>query len=118
MPRKTGIVKDFETDPVGNDYSLLVAEIIQLVKSARQTAVQATRTLMTSTYWHIGRRIVQFEEKKKVRAAECEEFLSRLATDLARHLGRDFGLSRVSDLKQFYLTWTPPKTLEGMIELP
>jgi hypothetical protein len=48
---------------------------------------------MTATYWEIGRRILEFEQGGKKRAAYGEELLDKLATDLTARFGRGFSVT-------------------------
>jgi hypothetical protein len=38
-------------------------EIVELLHAARAASVRSINALMTATYWEIGRRIVEFEQK-------------------------------------------------------
>jgi hypothetical protein len=40
-------------------YGTLHSGIVELLESARRLAVRSVNTLMTATYWEIGRRIVE-----------------------------------------------------------
>jgi hypothetical protein len=42
--------------------------IVELLNAARQAAARNVNALMTASYWEIGRRIVQAEQKGKRRA--------------------------------------------------
>jgi len=42
-------------------YDSIVAELIDLVESARRVSARPVNAVMTATYWEIGRRIVEFE---------------------------------------------------------
>jgi hypothetical protein len=46
---------------------------------------------MTATYWEIGRRIVEFEQRGVERAEYGKELVKQLAGDLTRQFGRGFG---------------------------
>jgi hypothetical protein len=57
---------------VSEDYAGLHREIVALLDAARQAAARSVNSLMTATYWEIGRRIVEFEQGGKQRAAYGE----------------------------------------------
>jgi hypothetical protein len=46
---------------------------------------------MTATYWEIGRRIVQYDQKGEARADYDQQLVEQLANDLSRQFGRGFG---------------------------
>lgn len=43
-------------------YSALLTDISGLLEQARRTTVYAINNILTTTYWEIGRRIVEFEQ--------------------------------------------------------
>ena len=49
-------------------YAEIRSGIIELVSSARVVAARSVNALMTASYWEIGRRIVEAEQKGKRRA--------------------------------------------------
>jgi hypothetical protein len=42
--------------------------VVELLETARRTTARAVNSIMTATYWEIGRRIVEFEQKGEKRA--------------------------------------------------
>ena len=91
-------------------YDGLVSDLVELLASARSAAARAVNTVMTATYWQIGRRIVEHEQSGKKRAGYGEELLARLAEDLTRRLGRGFSKRNLEQMRLFYLTWRIPQT--------
>jgi hypothetical protein len=45
------------------EYETLLLDVSRLLEQARQSAGRAVNSVMTATYWHIGRRIVEQEQK-------------------------------------------------------
>jgi DUF1016 N-terminal domain len=64
------------------EYGGLIGGIAELLEAARRTAARTINALMTATYWEIGRRIVEFEQKGAARAGYGEQILSKLSHDL------------------------------------
>jgi predicted nuclease of restriction endonuclease-like (RecB) superfamily len=62
---------------------------------------------MTATYWEVGRRIVEFEQRGKSRAAYGEELLKRLSTDLGGRFGKGFSRSNLQTMRLFFLALPP-----------
>ena len=79
--------------------------IAELLEAARRTAARTVNTLMTATYWEIGRRIVEFEQGGEKRAEYGEALLQRLAQDLNAKFGRGFSYPNVNKFRQFYLAF-------------
>jgi predicted nuclease of restriction endonuclease-like (RecB) superfamily len=86
-------------------YDSIVSEVIVLVESARRVSVRSVNSIMTATYWEIGRRIVQSEQRGKRRADYGEALLQNLAFDLTAKFGRGFGLANLKNIRKFFLTW-------------
>ena len=61
------------------EYDDMLTGVVDLLESARRTAARSVNTLMTATYWEIGRRIVEHEQAGETRAEYGEEVLKRLA---------------------------------------
>src|SRR4030095_578094 len=55
--------------PSQGDYGSVHDDIVALLEAARRAAARSVNALMTATYWEIGRRIVEFEQGGKERAA-------------------------------------------------
>jgi predicted nuclease of restriction endonuclease-like (RecB) superfamily len=91
-------------------YETLHSGIVELLESARHLAARSVNTLMTATYWEIGRRIVEAEQGGKERAEYGEKLIARLAEDLTARFGRGFGAVNLSQMRRFYQTW-PPETI-------
>ena len=70
------------------EYETLLSEVSRLLEQARQSAGRAVNAVMTATYWQIGRRIVEQEQKGSTRASYGEELVAKLARDLTARFGR------------------------------
>ena len=68
-------------------YDGLLGEVVVLLESARRTAARAVNAVMTATYWEIGRRIVEVEQRGSTRAEYGDVLIKRLAADLTARFG-------------------------------
>ncbi|NJL29983.1 MAG: DUF1016 domain-containing protein [Thermoanaerobaculia bacterium] len=93
-------------------YRDLVGGIAGVVEAARQTSARTVNAIMTATYWEIGRRIVEYEQKGKARAGYGEGVIERLAVDLTHRYGRGFGVVNLSQMKKLYLLWPAERILQ------
>ncbi len=91
------------TRPAG--YDAMFNRVVQLIDDARRTSARTVNSIMTATYWLIGRHIVEFEQRGKTRAEYGEELLQRLAVDLSARFGRGFSYPNVNKFRQFYLAF-------------
>ena len=57
-------------------YEALLSDVVLLLEGARRTSARAVNHVITSTYWGIGRRIVEHEQKG-LRRAECGQRLMK-----------------------------------------
>lgn len=87
--------------------------IVELLESARRAAARSVNALMTASYWEIGRRIVEFEQGGRGRAAYGEALIERLASDLTQRFGRGFSQRNLEQMRQFYLCWSIPQTVSA-----
>jgi predicted nuclease of restriction endonuclease-like (RecB) superfamily len=88
-----------------SDYKTLVSGLAALLESARQTAARAVNAVLTTVYWEIGRRIVEFEQKGIARAEYGEELLTRLSRALTRRFGRGFSVDNLETMRLFYIAY-------------
>jgi predicted nuclease of restriction endonuclease-like (RecB) superfamily len=106
-------------------YLGLVQGLNTLLEAARRSSARAVNSVMTATYWEIGRRIVEFEQGGEARAAYGVELLERLASDLSNRFGRGFSRRNLQQMRVFYLAFpsaaiwqTPSAKSESSFPLP
>jgi hypothetical protein len=49
-------------------YTNIHSGIVELLEASRPASIRGVNALMTATYWEIGRRIIEFEQKGDRRA--------------------------------------------------
>jgi len=102
-------------------YADFAGDIAALLDEARRQAARSVNAILTATYWEIGRRVVEFEQKGEERAEYGEELLVRLSQDLTARFGRGFSRQNLQQMRQFYLIYPPEKicqTVSGKFEIP
>jgi hypothetical protein len=87
-------------------------DVTDLLESARRAAARSVNSIMAATYWAVGRRIVEFEQEGKDRAAYGTRLIARLDSDLPRRFGRGFGAVNLAQMRNFYQTWPKPEILQ------
>jgi hypothetical protein len=112
--KKTSSLARTKTD--GPTYEEILSGISSLLDAARRSAARAINTLMTATYWEVGRRIVEFEQDGRARADYGEGLISQLADDLTKRHGRGFSKSNLFQMRAFYQGWEIFQTLSGKFE--
>jgi hypothetical protein len=89
-------------------YDGVLQGIVELLHAARSTAARTVNSIMTATYWEVGRRIVELEQGGKARAGYGKELIEQLAVDLTSRFGRGFGRANLYQMRAFYLCWSSP----------
>lgn len=87
------------------EYGSLVVDITKLLEHSRHTSARSVNAIMTATYWEIGRRIVEFEQKGEKRAEYGKAIIERLSSDLSSKFGRGFSRQNLQQMRQFYLSF-------------
>ena len=81
------------------EYVDVLDDVAALLVASRTAAARTVNTLMTSTYWLIGRRIVEGEQRGRGRAGYGERLIERLAADLTAQFGRGFGHRNLEQMR-------------------
>lgn len=85
------------------EYVDVLDDVAALLVASRTAAARTVNTLMTSTYWLIGRRIVEGEQRGRGRAGYGERPIERLAADLTSQFGRGFGHRNLEQMRAVFL---------------
>ncbi len=120
--KKTPRTKKTTTAPAQppDAYTGFAGDIAALLDEARRQAARSVNAILTATYWEIGRRIVEFEQKGAQRAEYGEELLVRLSQDLSAKFKRGFSRQNLQQMRQFYLAYSLEnicQTLSGKSEV-
>jgi predicted nuclease of restriction endonuclease-like (RecB) superfamily len=99
-------------------YRELLSGVVRLIERARLAAVRSVNVVLTSTYWLVGKRIVEHEQSGLERAAYGQALLKRLAQDLTAQLGRGFSERNIEQMRLFYLGWPNPQTASAELAPP
>lgn len=97
------------------DYDHVLSGVVELLDAARRASARVVNSLMTATYWEVGRRIVEHEQAGEKRAEYGEELVRRFALDLTERFGRGFGFSQVKMMRQFYQTFPDAHAAKPLI---
>ncbi len=90
-----------------SDYNEILNDLVNIVQDARHTVVNTVNAIMTATYWKMGRRIIESEQKGRERANYGEDLLKQLSLDLTSKLGRGFSRQNLQRMRKFYLKYPP-----------
>ena len=62
-------------------------------------------TALVTTYWLMGRKIVEYEQKGKERAEYGEALLKKISADLTPLFGKGFKERNLGHMRQFYISY-------------
>ena len=96
---------------VSTEYATLLSSVSELLQRGRQNAAKSLNAVLTTTYWLVGRRLVEFEQRGKERAVYGSELLKRLSSDLQSQFVRGFSERNLEQMRQFYLQWSNRRNL-------
>jgi hypothetical protein len=72
--------------------------IANILETARNTAYRTVNVAMVQAYWHIGRIIVEEEQKGKQRAGYGQALIEELARRLTKNYGKGFTESNLNQI--------------------
>ena len=104
-----------------------IEEIKALLSSAKQQVKTTINVAMAYTYYEIGRRIINQEQKGNDRAQYGKEVLKQLSIALTKEFGKGYSEDNLLLMRKFYLTYRTdqisetvfpksellPKTIDG-----
>ncbi|MHB9014086.1 MAG: PDDEXK nuclease domain-containing protein [Ignavibacteriaceae bacterium] len=96
-----------------NNYSSLIKDISSILETARRTSARAVNTILTATYWEVGRRIVEYEQHGAERAVYGKNLLLNLSSDLTKNFGRGFSERNLELMRLFYVSHSISQTLSA-----
>ncbi len=94
---------------MANDKSLIsipqdfFGDVREIIENGRKQAYAAASTLSLTTYWHIGQRIVEEEQKGNSRADYGSRLIAGLAENLRKEYGSSYNKRNLDYFRKFYL---------------
>ncbi len=92
------------------------SQIVDLLQSARNKVVQTVNQTMVTTYFEIGKMIVEEEQGGKERADYGKQLLKGLSEVLTKEFGKGFSVQNLERMRSFYLTYRKSSTLSRISE--
>ncbi|NQT93862.1 MAG: DUF1016 domain-containing protein [Lentisphaerae bacterium] len=89
----------------GDGVAPLLAEVRELIVSARHAATSTVNRLQVLTNFEIGRRIVEHEQKGEKRAEYGTELVKGLSAMLTEEFGKGFSERNLRSFRSFFLTY-------------
>lgn len=92
------------------ELSLLADKIVQVIEEGKQALAISINETIKTTYWKIGRHIVEFEQEGNKRAKYGTALLSNLAKILRAKVGRGYSRPNLNNMRKFYLMFPKCQT--------
>lgn len=92
-------------------------EVRTLLRAARESIISNVNSTMTKTYFLIGKRVVEEEQKGNKRAEYGENLIKNLSKNLTQEFGKGFSKTNLKQMKNFYLVYGKGQTLSDQFKL-
>ncbi len=89
----------------------MMNEIREILQSARQCVAIQVNTELLSTYWNIGKIIVEHEQENQERADYGKQTLKQLSKELTKEFGKGFSVSNLQFMRRFYQCYQIQQTV-------
>ncbi len=89
----------------------LINDIKAVLEKARLNVARQVNQELLTTYWTIGRLIVEHEQGSKGRAEYGAKALQELSKELAAEFGKGFSVSNIQFMRRFYQTYQIQQTM-------
>ena len=89
---------------------IFLEQVKKLIRAAQGQVVHSVNTLMVRTYFELGRRIVEQEQKGKRQADYGAYLLDSLSKALTAEFGKGYSKRNLELIRKFYLTYRIAKT--------
>lgn len=89
----------------------LLISISKLIEASRKEVARTTNTVMTLTYFEIGKHIVEYEQQGKDRAKYAKKTLTTLSKKLTNQFGRGFSVDSLEKMRRVYKVYKNSATV-------
>ncbi len=99
-----------------DNYQSVIADVKKIIEEGRQEAYVSVNSIMTTTYWNIGRRIVEEEQQGQGRAQYGKQLIKILSQQLTETYGTGFSARYLAYFRKFYLTMPNIEILQTRLQ--
>jgi len=96
-------------------YQELIENIGSVFNKAKSKIISAINVEMINAYWEIGKNIIEFEQKGKLKAEYGKKLLINLSKDLSIKYGKGFSRSNLQYMRLFYIHYQIRQTVSGKL---
>ena len=103
--------------PTNNNVSqAFITDICSIIDNGRRTAYESVGNIMIHTYWNVGKRIVEEEQKGNERAEYGKRIIEQLSNELTHRYGKGFSKRYLAYFRKFYLTISDMEILQTRLQ--
>lgn len=95
-----------------------LADIGEIVDASRRAAARSVNAVMTATYWAVGRRIAQQEQRGGLRDPLSDDELVELAAELTARFGRGYSVRALRTMRVFFAAYANLRSGVRGLEAP
>lgn len=97
------------------DYEDLIKSIENVVSNSKNKIANTINDTIVETYWNIGKYIIEFEQKGKIKAEYGKQLLVSLSKDLKLRLGKGYSRSNLYNMRKLYELYPIFQPLAGKL---
>lgn len=94
----------------------LIEDTSTIISNGIGNAYSSVNSEMIRTYWLVGQRIVEEEQKGEKRATYGKKMLKELAQEMTRQFGDSYNERNLYSFRQFYLSFKDWKILNACVQ--
>lgn len=97
------------------EYQAALDDIKQIITSGQKYAYQAANRAIVLTYWQIGKRIVEQEQKGKERSEYGKALMDTLSAELTREYGKSYSKRNLQYFRKFYFAFPDEQIVNACV---
>ena len=106
---------DFERTR-SKSFEVLLFDVRQIIENGLQQAYQSVNMAMLTTYWNVGKRIIEDEQHGNLRAEYGKQQIKKLAAELVPQYGTSYNERNLYSFRNFYLSFKDLEILNGRVQ--
>ena len=100
---------------VDQQEKVLFRDVCSIIEQGRQQAYANVSQIAIATYWNVGRRIVEEEQRGQKRASYGTRLMKNLSDGLIPIYGRSYSKRNLDYYKKFYLLFPDPEKVNTCV---
>ena len=106
---------DFERTR-SKSFEVLLSDVRQLIETGLQQVYQSVNMAMLTTYWNVGKRIIEDEQHGNLRAEYGKQQIKNLAAELVPQYGTSYNERNLYQFRNFYLNFSDLEILNTRLQ--